>query len=79
LVQRGATVRIELSVGGLSVTGQAVAMEAGAEGERIRVQNQTSHALLFAEVIGPGQVRVMPDSAGALPPPSAHFDRRLAQ
>jgi flagella basal body P-ring formation protein FlgA len=79
LVQRGATVRIELSAGGLSVTGQAVAMEAGAGGERIRVQNQTSHAVLFAEVVGPGQVRVIPDSAGALPPPSANLDRRIGQ
>ena len=34
LVQRGATVQIELSSAGLSVTGQAVALDAGAEGDK---------------------------------------------
>ena len=66
LVQRGATVQIELSSAGLSVTGQAVALDAGAEGEKIRVQNLTSRAFLFAEVVGPGQVRVTPDAPAAL-------------
>jgi flagellar basal body P-ring formation protein FlgA len=77
LVQRGATVRIELSSGGLSVIGQVVALDAGAEGEKIRVQNQTSRALLFAQVIGPGQVRVTPDTSATLPATSPRFDRRI--
>jgi flagellar basal body P-ring formation protein FlgA len=77
LVQRGATVQIELLSSGLSVTGQAVALDAGAEGEKIRVQNMTSKAFLFAQVIGPGQVRVTPDAPAALPIAPARFDRRI--
>jgi flagella basal body P-ring formation protein FlgA len=79
LVQRGTTVRIELSVPGLAVSGQAVALDDGAEGEKVRVQNPTSRALLFAEVIGPGQVRITPDAPATLPTASARFDRRIGQ
>jgi flagella basal body P-ring formation protein FlgA len=79
LVQRGATVQIELYSSGLSVSGQAVALDAGAEGEKVRVQNLTSHAFLFAEVIGPGRVRVTPDAPPALPTAPARYDRRLDQ
>jgi flagella basal body P-ring formation protein FlgA len=78
LVQRGSTVQIELLSSGLSVTGQAVALDAGVDGERIRVQNMTSHAFLFAQVVGPGQVRVTPDAPPALPTAPARFDRRLS-
>jgi flagella basal body P-ring formation protein FlgA len=78
LVQRGATVRIELSSAGLSVTGQAIALDAGADGERIRVQNMTSHAYLFAQVIGPGQVRVTPDAPPAQPRQPPLFEQRVA-
>jgi flagella basal body P-ring formation protein FlgA len=78
LVQRGSTVQIELSSSGLAVTGQAVALDAGAEGERVRVQNTTSHAFLFAEVIGPGQVRVTPDAPPALPTAPVRYDRRIS-
>jgi hypothetical protein len=41
------------------------------------VQNLTSHAFLFAQVIGPGQVRVTPDAPAALPTQPARFDRRI--
>lgn len=77
VVQRGSTVQIELETAGLSLTGQAVALDAGAEGDKIRVQNTTSHAFLFAEVIGPGQVRVTTNAPAALPTVPARFDRRL--
>lgn len=66
LVQRGATVQIELSATGLSVSGQAVALDDGAEGDLIRVQNMNSHAFLFAEVTGRGAVRVTPEAPGAM-------------
>lgn len=59
-VQRGATVRMTLAVNGLSVVGQGQALESGATGERIRVQNTTSRAVVEAEILGPGQVRVNP-------------------
>jgi flagella basal body P-ring formation protein FlgA len=79
LVQRGATVQIELYSSGLSVSGQAMALDAGAEGEKVRVQNLASHAFLFAEVVGPGRVRVTPDAPPALPTAPARYDRRLDQ
>ncbi|HEY0421995.1 MAG TPA: flagellar basal body P-ring formation chaperone FlgA [Rhodopila sp.] len=76
LVQRGTTVQIELTSAGLSVTGQAVAMDAGADGEKIRVQNITSKAFLYARVVGPGQVRVTPDAQAAQLTAPARFDSR---
>jgi flagella basal body P-ring formation protein FlgA len=75
LVQRGATVQIELLSSGLSVSGQAVALDAGAEGEKIRVQNINSHAFLYAQVVGPGQVRITPDAPAAQRTVPARFDR----
>jgi len=53
-------VQLQLQAGELSVTGQGVALESGAAGERIRVRNISSQAVLEAEVAGPGVVRVMP-------------------
>jgi flagella basal body P-ring formation protein FlgA len=79
LVQRGAIVRIELNGHGLSVTGQATALDNGAEGDRIRVQNLNSHAYLYADVTGPGQVRVAPEAQPALQALPARSDRRVRQ
>lgn len=62
-VSRGDAVRMQLQAGGLSVSGQGVALESGALGERIRVRNVSSQAVIEAEVLGPGAVRVMPDTA----------------
>ena len=62
LVLRGANVEMELQSPGLSLLAQGVAMDSGATGERIRVLNPSSRAVLEAVVIGPGQVRVTPDS-----------------
>jgi flagella basal body P-ring formation protein FlgA len=75
LVQRGATVRVQLETAGLSLSGQAVALEDGAEGERIRVQNITSRAVLMAEVTGRGLVRVMPEAV----PVASRDERRIAE
>jgi flagella basal body P-ring formation protein FlgA len=77
LVQRGSIVRIELLSSGLSLTGQATALDDGAEGEKIRVQNLNSRAFLFAEVVGPGQVRVTPDAPPAQSTVPARYDRRI--
>jgi flagella basal body P-ring formation protein FlgA len=65
-VQRGATVQMQLAVSGLSVTGQGMALESGAAGERIRVQNSSSRAVIEAEVIGPGRVRIVPRAGTVL-------------
>jgi len=62
LVQRGANVTMQLESPGLSVVAQGVAMDPGAIGEQIRVMNPSSRATVEAVVIGPGQVRVTPDS-----------------
>lgn len=60
MVKRGALVRLRLDSGGLSVTGQGVALESGAAGERIKVQNPGSRTVLEGIVIGPGLVRIAP-------------------
>lgn len=62
LVQRGANVEMQLQAPGISLRAQGVAMDSGATGERIRVLNPSSRAVVAAEVIGPGQVRVTPES-----------------
>jgi len=62
LVERGANVEMQLQSPGLSLLAQGVAMDAGATGERIRVLNPSSRAVVEAVVIGPGQVRVSPDA-----------------
>lgn len=67
LVEKGALVAMELSAPGLALTGQGVAQEAGGAGDRIRVLNPTSRALLEAEVIGPRRVRIAPGSAPVQP------------
>ena len=78
LVRRGAIVQVQLQAGGLSVSGQAVAMEAGADGDRIHVQNLSSRATLTAEVIGAGMVRVVPDVPAVYPTANNRYQSRLA-
>jgi flagella basal body P-ring formation protein FlgA len=63
MVPKGARVAMELFTPGLAVTGQGVALEAGGAGERIRVLNPVSRAVLEVEVIGPDRVRVTPGSS----------------
>ncbi|HET6606264.1 MAG TPA: flagellar basal body P-ring formation chaperone FlgA [Rhodopila sp.] len=74
LVQRGAIVRMEVSVGDLRVSDQATAIDDGAEGDRIRVQNLNSHAFVYADVVGPDRVRVVPGPVAVTLP--ARFERR---
>jgi len=62
VVQKGARVMMQLFTPGLALTGQGIALEAGGTGERIRVLNPSSHAVLEVEVIGPDRVRVSPGS-----------------
>jgi flagella basal body P-ring formation protein FlgA len=62
LVQKGARVLMLLDSPGISLTAQGQAQEAGAAGERIRVLNPVSRAVVEAEVIGPDRVRVAPNS-----------------
>ncbi|MBV8398495.1 MAG: flagellar basal body P-ring formation protein FlgA [Acetobacteraceae bacterium] len=69
LVQKGAIVLIQLDSPGLTLTGQGQALEPGAIGQRIRVLNPSSRAVIEAEVIGPNRVRVEPDAIPLVPPP----------
>jgi flagella basal body P-ring formation protein FlgA len=62
MVQKGATVLMVLDSPGIALTAQGQATEAGAIGERIRVLNPVSRAVVEAEVIGPDRVRVAPDA-----------------
>lgn len=64
VVARDTVVRLILDQGGLSVSGQGLALDSGATGERIRVRNPTSRAVLEGRVVGPGTVRISP---GAMP------------
>ena len=63
IVRRGSLVRLRLESGGLSVTGQGVALESGAQGERIKVQNPGSRTVLEGIVIGPSLVRIAPNTS----------------
>jgi flagella basal body P-ring formation protein FlgA len=62
-ITRGEPVRLQLQVAGLSLSGQGTALESGSIGDQIRVRNISSQAILEAEVLGPGVVRVVPGSA----------------
>lgn len=73
LVQRGAMVQMEFNEQGLRISAQATAIDDGAEGERIRVQNVNSHAFVYADVIGPDRVRVVPGPVAQTLP--ARLDR----
>lgn len=63
-VQKGARVMMQLVSGGLALTAQGQAMEAGTVGERMQVLNPVSRAVVEAEVVGPDRVRV---AAGSTP------------
>lgn len=63
LVTRGATVRMTLNSDGIALSAQGIAVEAGARGDRIRVENPVSHQIIQAEVTGDNEVRVAPRGA----------------
>jgi flagellar basal body P-ring formation protein FlgA len=49
---------------GIALSAEGQALDAGAEGDHIRVQNPVSHAVVQAQVMADGRVRVAP---GAMP------------
>jgi len=61
-VAANALVEMDLEAGGLSLQGRAIAEQAGALGDYIRVRNQSSLAVMLARITGPNRVRVDPDS-----------------
>lgn len=60
VVARNSAVLISISAPGMSILAQGKALEDGGAGEAIRVQNTASRAVVLAEVISPGRVRVTP-------------------
>ncbi len=66
-VTRGALVAIELDGPGITLSAQVQAMDDGAVGERIRVLNSGSRAVLSAVIDSPGQVHVMANSSPLVP------------
>ena len=65
VVTKGQPLVLLLEGPGLSLTAQGVANEPGGMAERIHVTNPYSHAVLEAEIIGPGRARVVPGSVPA--------------
>jgi len=63
LVRRGSLVHMILSSDGITLAAEGIARESGAEGDHVRIENPTSHAIVEAEVIGPDSVRVAPRRA----------------
>jgi flagella basal body P-ring formation protein FlgA len=63
LVARNANVRMILSAGTIALSAEGVALEDGAMGAHIRVQNPSSHAVMLAEITGADEVRIMPGHA----------------
>ncbi|HYZ63122.1 MAG TPA: flagellar basal body P-ring formation chaperone FlgA [Acetobacteraceae bacterium] len=63
VIQKGGAVTLSLESPGLQLTAQGVATEPGGVGERIRVLNPLSRITVQAEIIAPGQARVIPGTA----------------
>lgn len=70
-VQKGDRVQMQLDAAGLSLSAAGVAMDSGAEGERVRVLNPASRAVVDADVVGNGRVRVTGAAPATLPPGQA--------
>ena len=68
MVQKGEPVQMDLDTPGISVSAQGVAMDSGATGERVRVLNVQSRAVVEAEVSGTSRVRVSGTTPVLLPP-----------
>jgi flagella basal body P-ring formation protein FlgA len=79
MVRKGELVHVELTSAGLAVTGQALAVDGGSDGDVIRIQNPNSRLYLFGQIVGPGQVNVTPDAPAAFQTLPARFDRRFGQ
>jgi flagella basal body P-ring formation protein FlgA len=78
LVEKGALVTLTLEAGGIALSAQGQALEAGADGEHIRVLNPLSRAVMEAQIIGPGRARVEPGSLPLLAPGHAPGPAQVA-
>ncbi len=67
LVRKGAVVLIRVDSPGITLTASGQALDPGGAGDRIRVLNPVSHAVLEAMVTAAGQVRVLPGAPPLIP------------
>jgi flagella basal body P-ring formation protein FlgA len=65
VVQRGDVVAVDTRAGGLEVRVLARALERGAPGQRIRLENPTTRQRFEAEITGPGAASLMLPGVGA--------------
>ena len=70
LVHKGTPVAIHLAESGIDIAAQGIALESGALDDRLPVLNPSSHAVLFAWVIGDSEVRVDPATRPTTPSPN---------
>ncbi len=66
-VEKGARVTMELEAPGLAVVTVGQAAESGGIGDRVPIINLSSRAVVEAEIVATGRVRVMPDTLPRLP------------
>ncbi|WP_158746027.1 flagellar basal body P-ring formation chaperone FlgA [Acidisphaera sp. L21] len=67
MVQKGEAVQMRLETPGIQLIAQGIAMDGGAMGEHVRVLNASSRAIVDAEVLGTGRVRVSGTTPVVLP------------
>ncbi len=67
LILKGQSVQMVLESAGLLLIGQGQAMDSAGAGARVRVLNPVSRAVLEGTVVGPGRVRIDPDSRPVSP------------
>lgn len=63
VVQKGASVTLNLESPGLAISARGLATEPGGIGDHIRVLNELAHSTVEAEITGPGRARVVPGTA----------------
>lgn len=68
MVERGRPVVLKLEGAGLNLTAAGTALESGASGDRIRVVNPLSRAVLVGLIIGSGQVQIDPGTTPVIMP-----------
>lgn len=67
LVKRDELVTMLVSHGGMTIAATGKALENGAKGNHIRVQNMTSKLIIEGEIAAPGTVVITPLSAPQIP------------
>lgn len=75
LIEKGSPVILDVSSSGLHLTASGVALDSGAQGERIHVLNPTSRMIVVGQIIDRTRIAVTP---GTTPTPADFKDLRSA-